>query len=69
MQIIYNGLVMSKNLPTGGFEWIKDFDSIDILNHDSDHDIGYVLEVDVEYPKTLSKQHNEIPFLSEKMKL
>ena len=30
---------------------------------------GNVLEVDVEYPKRLHNQHNELPFLPEKMKL
>ena len=63
------GLAMSKKLPTGGFEWVKDFDNIDVLNHNSEGDVGYVLEVDVEYPKKLSRKHNELPFLPEKMKL
>ena len=49
--------------------WVEDSDSIDVLNHNSDGDIGHVLDVYVEYPKTLSKQHNEFPFLPEKMKL
>ena len=29
---------------------------------------GYLLEVDVEYPKELHKNHNELPFLSKRMK-
>ena len=28
---------------------------------------GYLLEVDVEYPKELHENHNELPFLVEKM--
>ena len=47
----------------------KDCDNIDVLNHNSEGDVGYVLEVDVEYPKKLSRKHNELPFLPEKMKL
>ena len=30
---------------------------------------GYILEVDVDYPKELHKLHNELPFLPEKMKI
>ena len=29
---------------------------------------GYLLEVDVEYPKELHENHNELPFLAERMK-
>ena len=29
----------------------------------------YLLEVDVEYPKELHKNHNELPFLVERMKI
>ena len=62
------GCSMSRKLPTGGFEWVEDPESIDILGY-SDGDIGYVLEVDVEYPKNLHKLHNELSFLPEKMRL
>ena len=30
---------------------------------------GYILEVDVEYPKYLHKNHNELPFLAKRMKI
>ena len=30
---------------------------------------GYLLEVDVEYPKELHENHKELPFLVEKMKI
>ena len=30
---------------------------------------GYFLEVDVEYPKGLHENHNELPFLVERMKI
>jgi len=62
------GCSMSRKLPTGDFRWVEDLDAIDLLGYD-DGDIGYMLEVDVDYPKTLTKQHNELPFLPEKMKL
>ena len=30
---------------------------------------GYILEVDVKYPKRLHKLHSDLPFLSERMKI
>ena len=40
-----------------------------IKSYDEDSDIGYILEVDVEYPKSLYHSHNNIPFLPERMKI
>ena len=65
------GWAMSQKLPTHGFKWIADvskFTEEFIVNY-ANGDDGYILEVDVEYPKELQKLHNELPFLPEKMKL
>ena len=54
------GWAMSKKLPTNGFKWIdnnepakhvinEDF----IKNYNENNDKGYILEVDVKYPKRL----------------
>lgn len=40
------GLVMTKHLPTGGFEWVNRID--DILSIPEDNEVGYFLEVDIE---------------------
>ena len=32
-------------------------------------DKGYVLEVDVRYPKELHDEHNDLPFMCDKMKI
>ena len=40
-----------------------------IKNYDEDGDIGYFLEVDVEYPKYLHDLHSDLPFLPERMKI
>ena len=64
---------MSQQLPTGGFKWIdpSEFtpDKIDsYANWDSE---GYLLEVDVrypKYPKDFYDSHNDLPFMCEKTK-
>ena len=48
------GWAMSQPLPIGDFQWVKDADSItsDMINQLSkDEQHGYLLEVDVDYPK------------------
>ena len=62
---------MVQNLPTHRFLWkkVEGFtpEKIDMLVK---NDKGaYLLEVDVEYPKELHENHNELPFLTERMKV
>ena len=38
-------------------------------NYDKDGDIGYFLEVDIEYPKKLHDLHSGLPFLPQKMEI
>ena len=40
-----------------------------IKNYDEDSNKGYILEVDVEYPKDLHNFHANLPFLSERMNI
>ena len=40
-----------------------------IKNYDEDSDKGYILQVDVEYPKDLHDLHSNLPFLPERMKI
>ena len=40
-----------------------------IKNYDEGGDIGYYLEVDVEYPGNLHKLQSDLPFLPERMKI
>ena len=37
-----------------------------IKNYDEDSDKGYILEVDIEYPKILQKSHSALPLLSKR---
>ena len=57
------GWAMSEILPTGGFKWVAP----DKAGERSDK--GYLLEVDVKYPKELQDLHNGLPFTCEKMKI
>ena len=66
------GWAMSQKLPIDNFKWIeKDdllkFDENFIKNYDENSDKGYILEVDIEYPKNLHKLHSDLPFLPERM--
>ena len=66
------GWAMSKKLPVDGLKWKKDmltFNEHFIKNYDEDSDKGYILEVDVKYPKNLHDLHIDLPFLPERMKI
>ena len=67
------GWAMCKKLPIGEFEWIhpEDYKEEDIIkNYDDDDDVyGAILEVDIEYPKTLWGLHNDLPFLPTRKKI
>ena len=62
---------MVQNLPTHGFLW-KNAEGITpekIVKLVKKHKWEYLLEVDVEYPKGLHENDNELPFLAERMKI
>ena len=40
-----------------------------IKNYDEEGDVGDLLVVDIEYPKTLRMLHSDLPFLHDKMKV
>ena len=65
------GWAMFKKLPVNGFKW-TDSDKINqefIKNYNENDNKGYILEVDVRYPKRIHKLHSDLPFLSERMKI
>ena len=56
------GFAMIQQLPVDGFKWVKDVPKIDedfIKSYDEDSDKGYILGVDVEYPKNLHDLHSD----------
>ena len=67
------GWAMSQPLPTGGFHWVelrKDWSPKTIIKELAvKKDRGYLLEVDVAYPKELHDYHNDLPFMFAKMKI
>ena len=61
------GWAMSEYLPYGGFEWLKNVDGFDVNSIDKKSDIGYFLEVNLEYPDELHELHNDYPLAPEKL--
>ena len=49
--------------------YILKFNEDFIKNYDEDSNKGYILEVDVEYPKDFHHLHSDLPFLPERMKI
>ena len=62
------GWAMSQPLPTGGFKWV-DVNPNKISELATRTDKGYLLEVDVSYPKELHNPHNDLPLMCERMKI
>ena len=68
------GWTMSQKLPLVNFKWIKKDDILKfnedfINNYEENGDKGYLLEVDIEYPKNLHTLHSDLPFLPERMRI
>ena len=66
--ILY-GWRMSQKVPVNGFNWEKNvskFDEDFKKNYDEDSNKGYILEVDIKYPKSLLNLHSDLPFLPER---
>ena len=60
------GWARSQPLPTRGFHWVdvKPNEISELANHSEK---GYLLEVDVAYPRELHDYHNDLPFMCERM--
>ena len=63
---------MSKKLSVDGSKWVDDlsmFTEDFIKSYDEEGDVGYLLVVDIEYPKTLRMLHGDLPCLPDRMKV
>ena len=65
------GYAMSQYLPYGGFKWIKiTSETVNKKLNEKDKSLhGYVLEVDLDYPENLHKEHSDYPMVPEKIKI
>ena len=67
------GWAMFQPLPTGEFRWINCDNNWNpkrlVEMFAAEKNYGYLLEVDVDYPKELHDLHNDIPFMCNKMKV
>ena len=58
---------MSDYLPYGGFKWLESADNFDVNSVSEMSPIGYILEVDLEYPDELHVLHNDYLLAPEKL--
>ena len=58
---------MSGYLPYGRFKWLRNVDNFDVNSISENSSIGYILEVDLEYPDELHVLHNDYPLAPEKL--
>ena len=66
------GFAIIQPLPVNRFDWVEDLSKTDedfIKNYNEDSDKGYILEVDVAYPKNLHDLHGDLSFLTKRMKI
>ena len=64
------GMAMSEKLPIKGFKWMVDISGIDknfVKSYNKNSSKGYILKVDVDYPRELQDLHRDFPFLPEKI--
>lgn len=60
------GWAMTEALPYGGFEWVNLEEQCNIFwNVADDHDVGYMLEVDLDYPDEIHDSHKDLPLCPE----
>ena len=70
------GWAMIQYLPCGGFKWLSkneidkfDLNSMELHSIDKNSSIGYILEVDLEYPSELHDSRNDYPLAPEKLEI
>ena len=66
------GWAISQKLPINSFKWVKSLSGFDerfIKNYNENSDIGYFLEINIDYLKELFNLHKDLPFLPERKKL
>ena len=65
------GWAMAKKLPVNSFKWENDLSKFNenfTKNYNENSDVGYFLEVDIEYPKQLWSSRKDLPVLPKRKK-
>ena len=63
---------MSQKLPVKKFKWVEDTSRINeefIKNYNENSNKGYILEIDVKYPKKLHDSNSDLLFLPRRMNI
>ena len=57
------GWAMSQKMPKNGFQWLSEEQQrdLDVTQVPDNSDVGYMLEVDLEYPEELHDLHSDLP--------
>ena len=63
---LYGGIILQYPLPLKNFEQVENVTLADIMEVDDEGEIGYILEVDLEYPEELHDKHADFPLISNK---
>ena len=61
------GWSMSEYVPYEEFKWLENVDEFDVNSINEKSEIGYFLEVDLEFPDQLRELHNDYPLAPEKL--
>ena len=63
---LYGGIMLQYPLPLKKFEQVENVTLAHIMEADDEGEIGYILEVDLEYPEDLHDKHADFPLISNK---
>ena len=65
------GTAMEQPLPHSGFRWMerKEIDALDLSTVGVEDEIGYILDVDLGYPRNLHDLHSDYPLAPERRKV
>ena len=63
------GHAMSQNLPHSNFQWVEDCENFNVMDIVEDSSVGFILEVDLDYPSSIHDSHNDFPFCAENKKI
>lgn len=63
------GWAMSQYLPTGDFKWMSDeeISKFKVSQISDENQVGYILEVDLDYPEELHDHHSDYPLAPERL--